>query len=608
MVHPVTDNPSESTDLPGGSVSPEAARAALRRIVASAPFRGAPQLVSFLTYIVEAALAGRAAEIKGYTIAVEALGRPVDFDPVVDPIVRVEAGRLRRALEAYYAQFGAEDEVRIAIPRGAYVPVFVRAGRREKGGDAAEAATPAPAVAAPAAAPPPPDRPAPVSAQLGRPSPRFGVPAALALAGVVVVAAGALLLGLGQGRPPATPAAISGAAPTALDDPLLQHSTAGRILPVIRVVALPSNDAVVDRLSQSFSDNLTDALARFDEFVVLDTPGEEQTPNRQGGLVYRLEHRGLAVDDAVAAAIRLVHEPSGRVVWAGQQDVPMETTRRLIEVRELARRTVVRLAQPYGVIHADLRAQALGDAPMACLVRAYDYWTAPSEPRHAEVRACLERATSEHPKFHPAWALLSFMHLDEYRVGFNPRPGDALERARLAAQRAVMLAPESGRALQALMAIYTVSGETQAAVRTGWEAVRRNPFDTDILADVGSRLVQAGQVREGRQLLLRAADLNIARPPWHDFYLYLSARSLGDLVGERSALRSLAGVEAPLALLAQVMHQVDLGDIPRAREAMAALAQASPTFGRDPREFLDRAFFAPDVRELIMEQITRARS
>jgi hypothetical protein len=79
-------------------------------------------------------------------------------------------------------------------------------------------------------------------------------------------------------------------------------------------------------------------------------------------------------------------------------------------------------------------------------------------------------------------------------------------------------------------------------------------------------------------------------------------------VGERSALRSLAGVEAPLALLAQVMHQVDLGDIPRAREAMAALAQASPTFGRDPREFLDRAFFAPDVRELIMEQITRARS
>ncbi len=111
--------------------------------------------------MVETTLAGRGAEIKGYTIAVEALGRPEDFDPVSDPIVRVEAGRLRRALEQYYAGEGAADPVRIEVARGGYVPVFLRTG---------EAAAPATLVVEPEPprpAPPPPARP-PGGKGLGR--------------------------------------------------------------------------------------------------------------------------------------------------------------------------------------------------------------------------------------------------------------------------------------------------------------------------------------------------------------------------------------------------------------------------------------------------------
>ena len=99
-------------------------RQALGRVLGSLEFRGSPRLQAFLHYIVERALAGECARIKGYTVAVEALGRPAEFDPRIDPIVRVEAGRLRRRLALYYAGEGANDPVKIALASGSYVPRF----------------------------------------------------------------------------------------------------------------------------------------------------------------------------------------------------------------------------------------------------------------------------------------------------------------------------------------------------------------------------------------------------------------------------------------------------------------------------------------------------
>jgi len=102
-------------------------RAALDRIAASDAFRACPQLVAFLRYVVEATLRGGQDRIKGYTIAVEALGRGDDFNPQDDPIVRVEAMRLRRALQRYYANGGRNEAVQIVLPVGSYVLAFRRA-------------------------------------------------------------------------------------------------------------------------------------------------------------------------------------------------------------------------------------------------------------------------------------------------------------------------------------------------------------------------------------------------------------------------------------------------------------------------------------------------
>jgi hypothetical protein len=113
---------SDNSDV----ITVEEIRAAVERVVTSSSFRRSPQLVAFLRFVVESVLRGKAGQIKSYTIGIEALRRGEGFDPQIDPIVRVEAGRLRRALASYYAGDGARRSVTIEIPLGSYVPRFCR--------------------------------------------------------------------------------------------------------------------------------------------------------------------------------------------------------------------------------------------------------------------------------------------------------------------------------------------------------------------------------------------------------------------------------------------------------------------------------------------------
>jgi hypothetical protein len=109
-----------STDTP----TEDEVRAALERIVSSRGFLRSPQLVAFLRFVVNSALDGHPEDIKSYTIGVEAFGRCERFDPQADPIVRVEAARLRKALAGYFDGQGARDPIMITMPLGTYVPTF----------------------------------------------------------------------------------------------------------------------------------------------------------------------------------------------------------------------------------------------------------------------------------------------------------------------------------------------------------------------------------------------------------------------------------------------------------------------------------------------------
>ena len=105
----------------------------VEKICDSPEFRSKKVLCSFLSYIVSETLAGRGDDIKAFSIGVDVFNKDEDFDPGQDTLVRINAGILRRMLELYYSNTGKNDEVRIVIPKGGYVPQVI--ARSESGQD-----------------------------------------------------------------------------------------------------------------------------------------------------------------------------------------------------------------------------------------------------------------------------------------------------------------------------------------------------------------------------------------------------------------------------------------------------------------------------------------
>ena len=112
-------------------------RAQLKRILASPEFASSDRMRRFLQLAVSETIAGRADELKEYRFGVEVFDRPESFNPGTDPIVRVEARRLRTKLAKYYEADGRDDDTIIELPKGGYVPSF-RTRDRKTGQTATE--------------------------------------------------------------------------------------------------------------------------------------------------------------------------------------------------------------------------------------------------------------------------------------------------------------------------------------------------------------------------------------------------------------------------------------------------------------------------------------
>ena len=102
----------------------EAVRSELEAVLSSRAFAQSESLKRFLKFVVEETLDGRSDELKEFALGAEVFQRGEAYDPRTDPIVRVQATRLRGKLREYYETEGADDRIRISLPKGSYVPAF----------------------------------------------------------------------------------------------------------------------------------------------------------------------------------------------------------------------------------------------------------------------------------------------------------------------------------------------------------------------------------------------------------------------------------------------------------------------------------------------------
>ena len=116
-----TDPPTTSET---GAPSADQCQQQVQRILKSATFRNAVTLQQLLQFLTSRVFEGGADGLKEYTIGVEAFGRPQDFDPKTDTIVRVQIHRLRQKLTEYYDADGSRDPILVEIPKGHYLPSF----------------------------------------------------------------------------------------------------------------------------------------------------------------------------------------------------------------------------------------------------------------------------------------------------------------------------------------------------------------------------------------------------------------------------------------------------------------------------------------------------
>jgi tetratricopeptide (TPR) repeat protein len=592
-------------------LAPADIRAALDRLVASDLLRASPQLAAFLRFVVEATLRGDSDRIKGYTIAIEALGRSDDFDPQSDPIVRVEAARLRRAIERHYAGPGADDPVVIDLPRGTYVPTFRRR----------PCAVALPEVAVPEVSAPdvsPSETAAAAEAVPQAPASSRGRRLAFAVALLAVVgSAAAAVIGPSLRHPAPSTVAPD---PLRADRPAARSQRMGGGMPVLFVQPFEtSGTSGSPAISLTgLRAKLRDALAGFDEVHVLsDMPEgpvrETALPGDAPRSAYRLGGSAeFHPDGSTSLTFGLIDSADGTVVWSRSfERLPAAADPESME-KAIIREVVTTLAQRYGVIPARERAKrARGDdidARYACLLEAQEFWRAYDPALHDGVRACLTRETSLDPSFAAGWAALATIYLREFYSGPSTRRSEspALDRALEIAQHAVALKPESARAQQALLDIHFARGEFASALSAGEKAMELNPYDMYVLADYALRLVALGEVEKGSRLLRQARANITVRPEWLSFGLFLTDHLAGDVAAEKAHANQLTNDKLPAALIARALAATAGGDRDRAARKIAKLIELRPAWRDNPRGEIDRLFVVPSLVERLTRDLAAA--
>lgn len=546
------------------SPPPESAREELARILDSAEFPATPQRRKMLRYLVDEMLAGRSQEIKGYTIAVNVLGRDESFDAHADPVVRLEARRLRHDLDSYYVSAGRSNPLRISIPKGRYVPKV--------------------SVESPAFAwPDQPDEAAAPIAGIGgdagtkQSSTWRWYLAAISLAGFVVFAMMA-------------PMTIKGWLTDSDSNEASLQSPAVAVMP-FDVLSINEDD---EFLAVGISDRVLNELSRFPDIRIY-SPGVKALANtaqlgeEMGGVFYFVRGSVRSEGQSLSIAARLVDARTSEVVWSDSYEHQMEPNALLHVQSEIAANIASTLGQPYGVIRFKIAEQVSDEfAPSMrsyeCVLRGYVYRRNFAAEQHAPVMACLERAVRQEPNYAEAWAMLGWLYLDAGRFGLVKQEGVeiAYDKALDAASHALTLDGTDVLALKALSSINHYMGNYDEGERFARQALDVNPNDPDTLAQLGWRLAVRGKFEEGIPYLQRAIKRTVNAPGWYYHLIAVDHYMQGRYAEMLSAAKRGTVDGSAISWSFAAVAYGALGNEGAAKEALARMAEVSPLLGRDP--------------------------
>ena len=567
---------------PVGATEPAATevRAALERILQSRCFVHATRASDFLRFVVDKTLAGEGATLKGYTIAIHVFRRPADFDAKSDPLVRVEALRLRQRLTEYYTGEGSNDRVRLDLPRGGYVlkASFWNA------------------------------EPQRIEIEAPTSSARSGVAALWTRTRLAAVAAAALFVSVST--VPMQREALVGDSLASASTEAHPHRTQITVVPLENL----GTNAKFDRLAAGLTEEIMLRLDGLDLYVIA-AQAKWYRPGKMLDGVQRAEHSyvltGSVRDQADGARIllRIIEAETGAQIWSAAYDEPPGIEEEP-ELQAAIARDAAAAADLFGpVFDAELALARRSSHTLElpdCQTRYRAFRRATDPALFPEALACFRSLVARHPQLGHAWAGLAMLYLDEH-VYYSGAPDDgaALSRARTALRTALELDGTNVLANAALTRYQYYAGDPEF-VRTAERTLALDPNNPELLALLGILLTAHGETAHGLELVARATE--ISPNPRGVFNL---AQVFADLQ-ERRPCDALAEAQAMEANKWFIAHMVTAaaaglcGDASAAAEARERLLAVAPSFEAQGVGLVDLWRFTPPLRDAVLDGLQAA--
>ncbi len=571
--------------------SAEEVREYLRFLLGQSAFNASERNRRFLSYVVEETLEGRADRIKAYSIALAAFDRSTDFDPLTDPIVRIEASRLRRALEHYYLTEGKADLIRIDIPKGSYIATF---GYGSPPSELGMAAPPMAEAAMPAS------KAAPV---VLIPKRRWDWRVGGSAVAILLVLAAALIADKSWVRLGAGGTTAHSRGPSLM------------VMPFENIGADQGRDFIARGLTYELIGSLTGygELLVFGPETSFGIGRQDAKSNEITKPDYVLSGSVHATDAVVRVSAILSESRTGQYVWSTDLERDL-TTVSLIELEaDIAGQVAGAIAQPYGVVF-NRAAAAIASKPAGnfvsyqCIVKFREYWRVYDKQQYDEVRGCLERTIEADPRYAKAYSSLALLNIDAYRFGFGGDriAHDPLERALQMAQKAIDLDPNSSDGYLALSMAHWFSGDTDRSIQVARHGLDLNPHNSDLLGELGLRYALLAKWDESAPLIAEAYARNPAAPSGYRVASFLNAYMQGDY---RAALQQAIQVKAPYVLyghMARAIAYAQLGDSANAAASVAEILRIDPDYGHRIVKDLDKRHVDPSIIQAIVEGLAKA--
>lgn len=435
------------------NVSAEEAMLELEKLLADARFRASDRNKRFLRYVMEKLFNGSADQIKAYSIAIDVFGRPADFDPVLDPIVRIEATRLRASLSHYYELYGQDHALRIDLPKGGYVPVVLRL----------------------------------------RPPPTVDVPSdGKSKSNLRLVQFQRLAKPLG--RNPPWFFTIVGALTSAFlilitlwfsNSLVIERSTFSEKPTALLSVTVNGKAGIQ---AQGLSEKMIIALAQFRTINLLRNIDDDRSSDHANRLAsgvppdtYLIEIDFRPKGSRQEVWWQVSNHASKKILVSRLEPNSSYPSNQDIFVGSLAYQVAgMGGAISSSVLRQEFKVSTLGHG---CVLRAYHAIRAPTVQKLETARICLERSLRVQPNNADVYSALSLVLLSQVSTG-----SPISERTLKLANTAVQLAPNSAASARAQMETLFRAGQVEAAVTAGRRALTLNPFDNDTIASFAAFL------------------------------------------------------------------------------------------------------------------------